>query len=92
MQAVGAEDPETNDLVGYHGADAGEVLEVPAGSMVLMASTLLHRSLPNTDPAPRRAFLASYSAAPIANPDGTLWNTAEPCPGRPAEPCPSRPT
>jgi len=75
-------DPRSNDRVGYTGADVGEVLEVPAGSMVLMASTLLHRSLPNADPAPRRAFLVSYSAAPITGPDGALWNMAEPCRGR----------
>lgn len=72
-------DRSTNDLVGYNGDDPGDALEVRAGSAVLMSSTLLHRSLPNTSAAPRRAFLASYSCEPITNADGTPWNMAVPC-------------
>lgn len=73
-------DRSTNDLVGYDGDDEGDALEVSAGSLVLMSSTLLHRSLPNTSAAPRRAFLASYSCEPIVNADGSPWNLAVPCP------------
>jgi ectoine hydroxylase-related dioxygenase (phytanoyl-CoA dioxygenase family) len=75
-------DPASNDFVGYDGDDPGEVVEVPAGSVVAMASTTFHRSLPNTSAAPRRAFLVSYSPAPIVRPDGQLWNMADRC--RPA--------
>ncbi|MDO8362236.1 MAG: phytanoyl-CoA dioxygenase family protein [Actinomycetota bacterium] len=69
----------TNDLVGYDGPDPGDALEVPAGSIVAMASTTFHRTGENHSAAARRAFLASYSPTPITGPDGTLWNFADPC-------------
>lgn len=72
-------DRRTNDLVGYDGDEPGQVLPVPCGSIVAMASTLLHRSGPNTEDQPRRAYLASYSAEPITDTNGTLWNQARPC-------------
>lgn len=75
-------DPASNDFVGYDGDDPGEVVEVPAGSVVAMASTTFHRSLPNTSGASRRAFLVSYSPAPVVASDGQLWNIADRC--RPA--------
>jgi ectoine hydroxylase-related dioxygenase (phytanoyl-CoA dioxygenase family) len=68
----------TNDLVGYDGDDPGDLVEVPAGSIVAMASTTLHRSGANTSPVPRRAFLVSYSPSPVRGPNGNLWNTADP--------------
>jgi ectoine hydroxylase-related dioxygenase (phytanoyl-CoA dioxygenase family) len=71
-------DRATNDLVGYDGDDPGEAIEVPAGSVVAMSSTTLHRSGSNTSSVPRRAFLVSYSPVPITRQDGTLWNQAEP--------------
>ncbi len=74
-------DRVTNDLVGYDGADAGELVEVPAGSIVAMASTTFHRTGTNTTARPRRAFLASYSPSPIRARDGSLWNLAVPCRG-----------
>lgn len=72
-------DKTTNDLVGDAGEQAGVSVPVPWGSIVVMASTLLHCSGPNTDDQPRRAFLASYSPEPIVDRDGTLWNQARPC-------------
>lgn len=71
-------DAATNDLVGYVGDDPGELLEVPAGSVVAMASTTLHRSGPNVTEVPRRAFLVSYSPTPITQANGALWNLADP--------------
>lgn len=72
-------DRATNDLVGYDGPDPGDLLEVPAGSVVALASTTFHRTGDNRSPAPRRAFLAAYSSSPITSRDGTLWNRADPC-------------
>jgi ectoine hydroxylase-related dioxygenase (phytanoyl-CoA dioxygenase family) len=71
-------DGPTNDFVGYHGDDPGDVIAVPAGSVVAMSSTTFHRSGPNTSPVPRRAFLVSYSSTPITTGEGQLWNQAEP--------------
>lgn len=72
-------DKRSNDLVGYQGDEPGVVLPVPCGSIVAMASTVLHRSGPNTEDQPRRAYLASYSAEPITDRNGALWNQARPC-------------
>ena len=72
-------DRATNDLVGYDGQDAGDLLEIPVGSIVAMSSTLFHRTGENTTVAPRRAFLASYSRSPVRAADGSLWNLAVRC-------------
>jgi ectoine hydroxylase-related dioxygenase (phytanoyl-CoA dioxygenase family) len=72
-------DRGSNDFVGYEGNDPGEVVEVSAGSVVAMTSTTLHRSLPNSGAAARRAFLVSYSPAPIVGANGELWNLADRC-------------
>ena len=58
----------TNDLVGYSGDDKGEVASVSAGSIVAFTSVSFHRSAANESDAPRRAFLAQYSARPIIEP------------------------
>lgn len=72
-------DPATNDWVGYHGADRGIAVEVPAGSIVLFSSTVFHASGANQTDQMRRVFLAQYSAAPIMKADGSgLWAHAEP--------------
>ena len=72
-------DPATNDWVGYHGADRGIPVEVPAGSIVLFSSTVFHASGANGTDRMRRVFLAQYSAAPIMKADGSgLWAHAEP--------------
>jgi len=71
-------DKASGDFVGYEGGQSGVVLPVPRGSIVAMSSAVFHRSGPNTTDRPRRAFLASYSAHPIANSQGGLWNRAVP--------------
>ncbi|ACY16554.1 phytanoyl-CoA dioxygenase family protein [Haliangium ochraceum] len=71
-------DPATGERIGYDGDDPGELVCAPAGSVVLMSSTLLHRSGPNRSARPRRAFLAQYSAAPILAPDGSVRHFADP--------------
>ncbi len=56
------------EMVGYDGPDPGVAAIVPAGSVVVVSSVTLHRSSPNTTDAPRRAYLAQYSGAPILDP------------------------
>ena len=68
----------TNDLIGYTGADPGDPLIVPAGSIVAFDSFVFHRSGPNKTDRMRRIYLPQYSAAPIDRPDGKPWAMATP--------------
>ena len=63
-------DEETNDLIGYSGADPGDPVVVPAGSIVCFSSTVLHRSGPNTTDQMRRVYVAQYSAEPVLDEAG----------------------
>ncbi|MGH2543708.1 MAG: phytanoyl-CoA dioxygenase family protein, partial [Ardenticatenaceae bacterium] len=64
-------DEQTNDMIGYEGCDPGIPVIVPAGSIAVFSSTLLHRSGANTTPRMRRVYLAQYSSEPIMNESGT---------------------
>ena len=68
----------TNDLVGYNGANPGVEITVPKGSVVVFASTVLHRSGSNRTNSLRRAYLAQYSSEPIVSSNGQLWSQAVP--------------
>jgi len=73
------QDPDLDDMVGYKGDDPGDPVIVPAGSIAVFSSRLLHRSGPNKTDRYRRVYLAQYSAEPIMNTDGSaLWNQAVP--------------
>ena len=51
----------TNEIDGSAYEDVESVpVEVPAGSVVMFGSRLVHHSHPNTSSAPRRALLFSY--------------------------------
>ena len=71
-------DPELNDLVGYFGDDPGDPVIVPAGSIAVFSSTLLHRSGPNRTDRPRRGYVIQYSPEPIRRPDGSVFALAAP--------------
>ena len=71
-------DPESHDLVGYHGGDPGDPVIAPAGTIAVFSSTTLHRSGPNRTDRMRRVYLAQYSGEPIVNPDGSLRRSAVP--------------
>ena len=71
-------EPGTNDMIGYSGPDPGIVVSVPAGSIIVFSSTLLHRSGPNTTTTPRRAWIAQYSPHPILYEDGRPRQNAVP--------------
>jgi ectoine hydroxylase-related dioxygenase (phytanoyl-CoA dioxygenase family) len=66
-----AKDAGTNDMVGYHGADEGIRLDLPAGSIACFSSTVFHRSGENTTPRLRRAYVVQYSSEPIMSEDRT---------------------
>ena len=61
----------TNDRVGYFGADPGDPVICPAGSIAVFSSNCFHRSGTNTTPRMRRVYLPQYSAEPIMNREGT---------------------
>ena len=61
----------SNDLIGYHGDDPGDIVVVPAGSIAVFSSVTLHRSGVNTTDRMRRVFLAQYSPDVITTPDGS---------------------
>jgi ectoine hydroxylase-related dioxygenase (phytanoyl-CoA dioxygenase family) len=68
----------SNDLVGYHGADPGEAVVCPAGSIAVFSSTCFHRSGVNTTSKMRRVYLPQYSSEPIMSEDGTkVWAQAD---------------
>lgn len=71
-------DPDLNDLVGYFGDDRGDPVIVPAGSIAVFSSALLHRSGPNRTSRPRRSYVVQYSPEPILRPDGSVFELAEP--------------
>ena len=71
-------DPTLNDLVGYFGDDPGDPVIVPAGSIAVFSSALLHRSDPNRTARPRRSYVVQYSPEPILRPDGSVFELAEP--------------
>ena len=64
-------DEETNDMIGYFGADPGDPVIVRAGSIACFSSTVFHRSGPNTTDHVRRVFVAQYSADPVLSEDGS---------------------
>lgn len=72
------QDETTNDLIGYDGDEDGIPIEVPAGSLVVFSSMLLHRTGVNRTRHQRRAYFAEYTTEPILNPDGSLRNLAIP--------------
>ncbi len=64
-------DEETNDMIGYFGADPGDPVIVRAGSIACFSSTVFHRSGPNTTDHVRRVYVAQYSAEPVLSEDGS---------------------
>jgi ectoine hydroxylase-related dioxygenase (phytanoyl-CoA dioxygenase family) len=66
------------DLIGYRGDDPGDAVIAPAGSIACFASTVFHRSGPNTTPQRRRVLLPQYSSEPILKADGSPYHLAVP--------------
>jgi ectoine hydroxylase-related dioxygenase (phytanoyl-CoA dioxygenase family) len=57
--------PTGSDIVADFGPDRGDLLEMPAGSVVVMSGLLAHASGPNVTGATRRAHLIQYSKQPV---------------------------
>jgi ectoine hydroxylase-related dioxygenase (phytanoyl-CoA dioxygenase family) len=71
-------DPRTNDEVCYFGSDPGMPVIVPAGTVVVFSSMVIHRSGPNLTDQMRRVYLAQYSGEVIMHKDGvTPWGESE---------------
>ena len=74
-------DASGSNLVGYRGEDPGDIVEVPAGSIVAFSSLTMHRTGANTTDKPRRALVCQYSAEPLLRPEtGRPQNRAIPMP------------
>ena len=66
------------DLVGYHGADPGDPVLVPAGSIAVFTSHTFHRSGFNTSSRMRRVYVVQYTSEPMGPPEGKSHELAEP--------------
>ena len=67
------------EKVGYDGNDPGIAAVLPAGSVAVFASNVLHRSGDNISNSKRRALLVQFSAEPILSEDGTTpWHSDDP--------------
>ncbi|WP_154795918.1 phytanoyl-CoA dioxygenase family protein [Occultella kanbiaonis] len=72
-------DPQVNDKVCYFGSDPGMPVVVPAGSIAVFSSMVIHRSGPNLTDRMRRVYLAQYSAEVIMSADGSEpWGSFDP--------------
>lgn len=72
-------DPMVNDKVCYFGRDLGMPVVVPAGSIAVFSSVVIHRSGPNRTDQMRRVYIAQYSGEIIKTKDGTgPWGSFEP--------------
>lgn len=69
-----------NAMVGYHGDDEGDLVEVPAGTLVAFSSFLLHKSGPNTTERPRRSYFIAYTPELFryVDPVKGVYNSGEP--------------
>ena len=69
-----------NGMVGYDGDDEGDLVEVPAGTLVAFSSFLLHKSGPNTTERPRRSYFIAYTPELFAHADPAkgVYNSGEP--------------
>lgn len=63
--------PELNDRVCYFGRDPGMPVIIPAGSMAVFSSVVIHRSGPNLTDRLRRVYVAQYSSGLIPRRDPT---------------------
>lgn len=71
-------DPERADKVCYFGSDPGVPVLVPAGSIAVFSSVVIHSSGANLTGNLRRAYLAQYSGEVIMTKDGSKpWGSFE---------------
>jgi ectoine hydroxylase-related dioxygenase (phytanoyl-CoA dioxygenase family) len=64
-----------NGFVGYAGNDPGDAMLVPAGSIVVFSSLVLHRSGCNCTDRYRRSYVVQYSPEVVLTPDGSALHS-----------------
>lgn len=71
---------EQNAMVGYHGNDFGDPVEVAAGTLVAFSSFLFHRSGANTTNKPRRSYFIAYTPELFTYADASkgVYSSGEP--------------
>lgn len=73
-------DEELNAMVGYKGDDQGDLVEVPAGTLVAFSSLLLHKSGANTTDRPRRSYFIAFTPELFLHSDNSkgIYSSGEP--------------
>lgn len=73
-------DDSVNAMVGYSGNDPGDLVEVPAGTLVAFSSRLLHKSGANTTSRPRRSYFVAFTPTLFSHADKSkgVYSAAEP--------------
>ncbi len=72
------EQDQHGNFVADFGDATGTILEVPAGSLILMSGLLPHRSGVNATDAIRRAYLCQFSPQPVVDDQGQAIQMAVP--------------
>ncbi len=73
-------DDNLSAMVGYRGEDAGDLVEVSAGSLVAFSSRLLHKSGANKTNRPRRSYFIAFTPELFyhTNRSKGIYNSGEP--------------
>lgn len=73
-------EPSVNAMVGYRGDDPGDLVQVPAGTLVAFSSFLLHRSGANTTVKPRRSYFVAFTPTLFTHGDASkgVYSSGEP--------------
>ena len=71
---------EHNAMIGYRGDDEGDLVEVPAGTLVAFSSRLLHKSGANTTDRPRRSYFVAFTPTLFRHADESkgVYSQADP--------------
>ncbi len=73
-------DDKLNAMVGYNGKDPGDLVEVPAGTLVAFSSFLLHKSGSNQTDNPRRSYFIAFTPELFPHSDKSkgIYSSGEP--------------
>ena len=73
-------DDDLSAMVGYNGEDDGDLVEVPAGTLVAFSSFLLHKSGANSTDRPRRSYFIAFTPELFMHSDESkgVYSSGEP--------------
>lgn len=73
-------DDDLSAMVGYDGEDDGDLVEVPAGTLVAFSSFLLHKSGANSTDRPRRSYFIAFTPELFLHSDKSkgVYSSGEP--------------